>query len=70
MCGICGQLTDSELNVRHAEESIDLLSHRGPDERDSALRGNVFLGMRRLSIIDLGGGQQPMWNEDQTCCAV
>jgi len=70
MCGIYGQLTTSELDVRHAEESTDFLSHRGPDERGTVLRGNVFLGMRRLSIIDLSGGHQPIWNEDQTCCAV
>jgi len=70
VCGIYGQLTDSELNVRRAEESTDFLAHRGPDERGTVLRGNVFLGMRRLSIIDLSGGQQPIWNEDQTCCAV
>jgi len=33
-------------------------------------RGNVFLGMRRLSIIDLSGGRQSMWNADQSCCAL
>ena len=70
MCGIYGQLSTSEVNLRRAEESTDFLSHRGPDERGTLLRGNVFLGMRRLSIIDLSGGQQPIWNEDQTCCAV
>jgi asparagine synthase (glutamine-hydrolysing) len=70
VCGIYGQLTDSELNVRRAEESTDFLSHRGPDERGTVLCGNVFLGMRRLSIIDLTGGQQPIWNEDQTRCVV
>src|SRR3981189_3215080 len=70
MCGIYGQLATSELNLRRGEESTDLLSHRGPDERGTVLRGNVFLGMRRLSIIDLRSGQQPVWNEDHTCCAV
>ncbi len=70
MCGIYGQLTDSELNVRRAQEGTDFLSHRGPDERGTVLLGNVFLGMRRLSIIDLSGGRQPIWNEDQTCCIV
>ena len=70
MCGIYGQLATSELNLRRAEESTDLLSHRGPDERGTVLRGNVFLGMRRLSIIDLRSGQKPVWNEDHTCCAV
>jgi asparagine synthase (glutamine-hydrolysing) len=70
VCGIYGQLTDSELNVQRAQEGTDFLSHRGPDERGTVLRGNVFLGMRRLSIIDLNGGQQPIWNEDRTCCIV
>jgi asparagine synthase (glutamine-hydrolysing) len=70
MCGIYGHLTASELSVQRAEEGTDLLSHRGPDERGTALFGNVFLGMRRLSIIDLSGGQQPIWNEDKTCCIV
>jgi asparagine synthase (glutamine-hydrolysing) len=70
MCGIYGHLTTSELSVRCAEEGTDFLSHRGPDERGTALLGNVFLGMRRLSIIDVSGGQQPIWNEDQTRCIV
>jgi asparagine synthase (glutamine-hydrolysing) len=70
VCGIYGQLTDSEVNVQRAEQSTDTLSHRGPDERGTVLHCNVFLGMRRLSIIDLSGGQQPMYNEDQTCCVV
>jgi asparagine synthase (glutamine-hydrolysing) len=70
MCGIYGHLTTAELSVRRAEEGTDLLSHRGPDERGTAPLGNVFLGMRRLSIIDLSGGRQPIWNEDQTCCIV
>ena len=70
MCGIYGHLTDSELDIQRAEKSTDLLAHRGPDERGTVLCGNVFLGMRRLSIIDLSGGQQPIWNEDQTRCVV
>jgi asparagine synthase (glutamine-hydrolysing) len=70
MCGIYGHLTSSELSIRRAEEATNFLSHRGPDERGTTLLGNVFLGMRRLSIIDLSGGRQPIWNEDQTCCIV
>jgi len=70
MCGIYGQITSSELNVERAEASTDILAHRGPDERGTMLRGSVFLGMRRLSIIDLSSGQQPVWNEDQSCCIV
>jgi asparagine synthase (glutamine-hydrolysing) len=70
MCGIYGQLTDSEIDLPRAEQSTDLLAHRGPDERGTVLCGKLFLGMRRLSIIDVSGGHQPIWNEDQTCCIV
>jgi len=70
MCGIYGQSTTSELDIRHAEGSTDFLSHRSPDDRGTVLRGNVFLGMRRLSIIDLSGCRQSIWNADQSCCAV
>jgi asparagine synthase (glutamine-hydrolysing) len=59
MCGIYGQLTTSEPDIRHAEESTDFLSHGGPDHGGTVLRGNVFLGMRRLSVIDLSGGRRP-----------
>jgi asparagine synthase (glutamine-hydrolysing) len=70
MCGIYGQLTTSELDIWHAEESTDFLSHGGPDHGGTVLRGNVFLGMRRLSVIDLSGDRQSIWNADQSCCAV
>ncbi|MCA1554838.1 MAG: asparagine synthetase B, partial [Chloroflexi bacterium] len=46
------------------------IHHRGPDD-DGFFRGDgVALGMRRLSIIDLANGQQPIWNEDESCCIV
>jgi asparagine synthase (glutamine-hydrolysing) len=70
VCGIYGKLTTSELDIRHAEGSTDLLSHRSPDDRGTVLRGNVFLGMRRLGNIDLSGGRQSIWNADQSWCAV
>ncbi len=42
----------------------DTLAHRGPDDADILIDGSVGLGHRRLSIVDLGGGRQPMANED------
>jgi asparagine synthase (glutamine-hydrolysing) len=42
------------------------LRHRGPDDEGVYVQGSVGLGMRRLSIIDLGGGQQPIFNEDES----
>jgi len=52
------------------DTATDALVHRGPDERGTWQGEGIFLGMRRLSIIDLAGGQQPIWNEDRTCCIV
>jgi asparagine synthase (glutamine-hydrolysing) len=72
MCGIYGECDLSRLGrvSRRADEATDVLSHRGPDERGSWRGPGVFLGMRRLSIIDLAGGRQPIWNEDGSCCIV
>lgn len=65
MCGICGIAGES---ARAAEPVIDrmtaALRHRGPDEEGRLLAPGVALGTRRLSIIDLPGGHQPMTNED------
>ena len=44
----------------------DAIAHRGPDDDGQYLNGRVGLGFRRLSIIDLSGGHQPMANEDET----
>ncbi|MBU1869028.1 MAG: asparagine synthase (glutamine-hydrolyzing), partial [Candidatus Omnitrophica bacterium] len=46
------------------------LFHRGPDDQGYFIRGNVGLGMRRLSIIDIKGGNQPIYNENKTICVV
>ena len=45
---------------------VRTLNHRGPDEEGSVLLPGVGLGMRRLSIVDIAGGQQPFANEDGT----
>ncbi|HVG19431.1 MAG TPA: asparagine synthase (glutamine-hydrolyzing) [Blastocatellia bacterium] len=70
MCGICGIAAPSKLN-RRVDEAVlvrmrDVLTHRGPDDAGVYHGGAVALGHRRLSIVDLGGGKQPMTNEDGT----
>ncbi len=69
MCGICGFISLRE-NLEQKKPLIrkmcSLLTHRGPDEEGFYFKGNVALGHRRLSIIDLSGGQQPMGNDDGT----
>ena len=70
MCGIYGELNPAGVNSTLAEEATERLRHRGPDEGGSWLGEAVFLGMRRLSIIDLAGGQQPIWNEEGTRCII
>jgi asparagine synthase (glutamine-hydrolysing) len=48
------------------EQMCDVIEHRGPDDEGYFVRDEVALGMRRLSIIDLATGRQPMSNEDGT----
>lgn len=66
MCGICGVLAlDGRVPDRSVLEAMsETLSHRGPDSEGSYLEGRVGLAVRRLSIIDLEGGDQPIANED------
>ena len=47
-----------------------MLAHRGPDASGDVVEGPVALASRRLSIIDLAGGDQPIWNEDSSCVVV
>lgn len=70
MCGIYGQIGTTGIDEREAQLATDRMLHRGPDARGTWRGEGVFLGMRRLSIIDLPGGQQPIWNEDRSCCIV
>ncbi len=63
MCGIVGILNrDIHRPIDRAvlEKMTDMMSYRGPDERGIHISGNIGLGHRRLSIIDLASGQQPM----------
>src|SRR5262249_60633633 len=70
MCGICGIAVPRQVNRRVDQSSLvrmrDTLTHRGPDDAGVFLDGQVGLGHRRLSIVDLGGGRQPMANEDES----
>jgi asparagine synthase (glutamine-hydrolysing) len=67
MCGICGKLEfDQEARVATGlvRQMADAIVHRGPDDEGFYINGQVGLGFRRLSIIDLSGGHQPLSNED------
>jgi len=69
MCGITGFVYNSaeRLAERDVLEGMNLcIEHRGPDEDGFYLNQNVGLAMRRLSIIDLAGGRQPIHNADRT----
>ena len=75
MCGIVGLLTSNGANVPEYDvlkQMRDVLIHRGPDDEGEYIRPLddkgpfIFLGHRRLSIIDLTGGHQPLSNEDGT----
>jgi len=73
MCGICGAVwTDPEeaLAARALERMMDRIAHRGPDDAGIYHDGHAALGFRRLSIIDLAGGHQPLSNEHGTIWTV
>lgn len=66
MCGICGQVNPRGVIPETLQLMTDTLSHRGPDDQGLYCDNIIGLGHRRLSIIDLGGGHQPICNEDRT----
>jgi asparagine synthase (glutamine-hydrolysing) len=71
MCGICGFFSqDSTLSSDKLEHMNNTLTRRGPDEGGSFQAPGVGIAMRRLSIIDLHGGRQPIHNEDSTVWVV
>ncbi|HTZ98873.1 MAG TPA: asparagine synthetase B, partial [Candidatus Aquilonibacter sp.] len=72
MCGICGVIG---IESRDAGEALTrrmmaAMIHRGPDEDGILVAPPIAVGMRRLSIIDLPGGTQPVWNETETVAVV
>src|SRR6476620_638076 len=68
MCGINGSINNSTEKADRGilERMNRAIIHRGPDEDGFYVKENVALAMRRLSIIDLAGGQQPIHNTDRT----
>ena len=69
MCGICGQYNFENLEPvarRDIEAMTKTLVHRGPDDEGCYIAGPIGFGFRRLSIIDLSGGHQPMSDEDES----
>ena len=72
MCGILFILDKRGRPVPAAALSRGLraMAHRGPDDEASFVSGGVALGFRRLSIVDVAGGQQPLFNEDETVALI
>ncbi len=70
MCGIFGIY--GRFDLEKARESLNLLTHRGPDEWGEYISENrdIYLGHRRLSIIDISSGKQPIYNEDKSCAII
>src|SRR6266446_877751 len=67
MCGICGIVqagAPSPVDGAALELMMRVMTHRGPDQDGSYVTEHVGLGSRRLSIIDVAGGRQPIANED------
>jgi asparagine synthase (glutamine-hydrolysing) len=74
MCGICGIAASDPKRIpiepQRLRTMTDAMRHRGPDDRGELCEPGIALGMRRLSIIDVAGGQQPSVNEDETLVAI
>lgn len=73
MCGICGQfnfVSKEPVNQQAIKAMADSIRHRGPDDEGYYFSGPLGLGFRRLSIIDLSGGHQPMADRDETVWVV
>ncbi|MFO7539900.1 MAG: asparagine synthase (glutamine-hydrolyzing) [Chloroflexota bacterium] len=70
MCGICGKYSPAGVRVNDIQPMLEAIIHRGPDDEGVYVNGRIGLGNRRLSIIDLPGGRQPIANEDETIWVV
>src|SRR3954470_24080321 len=69
MCGIAGMVAGGRLNGEDRERVVrmrDVIAHRGPDDAGMFVDDQAALGHRRLSIVDLAAGHQPLSNEDET----
>jgi asparagine synthase (glutamine-hydrolysing) len=72
MCGIAGLYveTPSDRLGQEIRRMTDTLTHRGPDDSGYHIDRRIALGHRRLSIIDVKGGHQPIFNEDRSRCII
>ena len=66
MCGFVGYINKEKDKTETIKKMADLIAHRGPDSEGYYCDKNIALGFRRLSIIDLKSGSQPIYNEDKT----
>lgn len=66
MCGFIGFVGECENSSTILDNMLAKIAHRGPDSQDKYIDKDVALGFRRLSIIDLENGSQPLYNEDKT----
>lgn len=66
MCGFCGFTGKVENKEQVIENMMEKIIYRGPDSKGTHVDDDVALGFRRLSIIDLADGTQPIYNEDET----
>ena len=66
MCGICGFTGKKEEGTETLKKMTDVITHRGPDSAGFYSDDYISMGFRRLSIIDLDKGHQPIFNEDKT----
>ena len=73
MCGIAGIFNTRSEDAPQTElinRMTDAITHRGPDESGIHLEPGLALGHRRLSVIDIASGQQPLFNEDRSAAIV
>jgi asparagine synthase (glutamine-hydrolysing) len=70
MCGICGYAGYPKLQLADLQAMTQTLFHRGPDSKGTFHENGFGLGMRRLSIIDVVNGDQPIFNESEEIVAV
>ena len=76
MCGICGVIKFGGPPLREViapvvlDTMVDIMQHRGPNDRGVHVEAGAALGVRRLSIVDIEGGHQPVANEDRSIWAI
>lgn len=70
MCGIVGIYQKHRDNTELMDRMLDIIEHRGPDDKTIYKHEDYTLGHRRMSVIDLDTGKQPVFNEDKSICVI